>query len=121
MLGSCSVGDHRERPSPRESIPGWASRLQVRVVTVDFLPDLRWTDIGLLGGRALVNCLPRNKTLWRLELAGNNVPGDILRAVGTGTPGCRQLTLFGAGDKADSLGRAQPLREGQLGAWDRDA
>ena len=91
------------------------------MVTVDFLPDLRWNDIGLLGGRALVNCLPRNKTLWRLELAGNNVPGDILRAVGTGTPGCRQLALFGAGDKADSLGWAQPLREGQLGAWDRDA
>uniref|UniRef100_A0A452UP37 Leucine rich repeat containing 45 n=1 Tax=Ursus maritimus TaxID=29073 RepID=A0A452UP37_URSMA len=46
-----------------------------------FLPDLRWNSIGLLGGRALVNCLPRNRTLWRLELAGNNVPGDILRAV----------------------------------------
>ncbi|XP_034881635.1 leucine-rich repeat-containing protein 45 isoform X3 [Mirounga leonina] len=44
-------------------------------------PDLRWNSIGLLGGRALVNSLPRNRTLWRLELAGNNVPGDILRAV----------------------------------------
>ncbi|XP_029782960.1 leucine-rich repeat-containing protein 45 [Suricata suricatta] len=43
--------------------------------------DLRWNDIGLLGGRALVSCLPRNRTLWRLELVGNNVPGDILRAV----------------------------------------
>ncbi|XP_033037523.1 leucine-rich repeat-containing protein 45 isoform X3 [Trachypithecus francoisi] len=46
-----------------------------------FLPDLRWNNIGLLGGRALMNCLPSNRTLWRLDLAGNNVPGDVLRAV----------------------------------------
>lgn len=57
------------------------------LVTTGFLPDLRWNSVGLLGGRALVNCLPRNRTLWRLELAGNNVPGDILRAVGMGTRG----------------------------------
>ncbi|XP_039715741.1 leucine-rich repeat-containing protein 45 isoform X4 [Pteropus medius] len=44
-------------------------------------PDLRWNNIGLLGGRALANCLPSNRTLWRLELAGNSVPSDILRAV----------------------------------------
>ncbi|XP_054939561.1 leucine-rich repeat-containing protein 45 isoform X1 [Physeter macrocephalus] len=48
---------------------------------LDFLPDLRWNHIGLLGGRALVNCLPSNRTLWKLELAGNSIPGDILRAV----------------------------------------
>lgn len=30
----------------------------------------------------MVNCLHSNKTLKRLELAGNNVPGDILKAVG---------------------------------------
>ncbi|XP_032097155.1 leucine-rich repeat-containing protein 45 isoform X7 [Sapajus apella] len=46
-----------------------------------FLPDLRWNNIGLLGGRALMNCLPSNRTLWRLDLAGNNIPGDVLRAV----------------------------------------
>ncbi|EQB76939.1 leucine-rich repeat-containing protein 45 [Camelus ferus] len=46
-----------------------------------FLSDLRWNHIGLLGGRALVNCLPSNRTLWRLELAGNSIPGDVLRAV----------------------------------------
>ncbi|XP_077022369.1 leucine-rich repeat-containing protein 45 isoform X2 [Tamandua tetradactyla] len=50
-------------------------------LTTSFLPDLRWNNVGLLGGRALVNCLPSNRTLWSLELAGNNVPGDILRAV----------------------------------------
>ncbi|XP_049557447.1 leucine-rich repeat-containing protein 45 isoform X5 [Orcinus orca] len=48
---------------------------------LDFPPDLRWNHIGLLGGRALVNCLPSNRTLWKLELAGNSIPGDILRAV----------------------------------------
>jgi len=30
----------------------------------------------------LLNCLHSNKTLKRLELAGNNVPSDILKAVG---------------------------------------
>ncbi|XP_033037522.1 leucine-rich repeat-containing protein 45 isoform X2 [Trachypithecus francoisi] len=45
------------------------------------LGNLRWNNIGLLGGRALMNCLPSNRTLWRLDLAGNNVPGDVLRAV----------------------------------------
>ncbi|XP_055650037.1 leucine-rich repeat-containing protein 45 isoform X3 [Falco peregrinus] len=45
------------------------------------LVDLRWNNIGLLGGRALLNCLHSNKTLKRLELAGNNVPSDILKAV----------------------------------------
>lgn len=47
-----------------------------------FCIDLRWNNIGLLGGRALLNCLHSNKTLKRLELAGNNVPSDILKAVG---------------------------------------
>lgn len=59
-------------------------------MTTGFLPDLRWNNIGLLGGRALVSCLPSNRTLWRLELAGNSVPSDVLRAVGKGA-------LFGAG------------------------
>ena len=43
-----------------------------------------------------MNCLPSNRTLWRLELAGNNVPSDVLRAVGKGT----QLQ---AGRRADFL------------------
>lgn len=30
----------------------------------------------------MLNCLHSNKTLKRLELAGNNVPSDILKAVG---------------------------------------
>lgn len=44
--------------------------------------DLRWNNIGLLGGRALLNCLHSNRALRQLELAGNNVPSDILKAVG---------------------------------------
>lgn len=63
-------------------------------MTTGFLPDLRWNNIGLLGGRALVNCLPSNRTLWKLDLAGNNIPGDILRAVGMGTRGCYLLTSW---------------------------
>lgn len=73
----------RKHPGPGQLCPG-----AFHLVTTGFLPDLRWNSIGLLGGRALVNSLPRNRTLWRLELAGNNVPGDILRAVGMGTQGC---------------------------------
>lgn len=44
--------------------------------------DLRWNNVGLLGGRALLNCLHSNRALRQLELAGNNVPSDILKAVG---------------------------------------
>lgn len=29
----------------------------------------------------MVNCLSSNRILWRLELAGNNIPSDVLRAV----------------------------------------
>lgn len=46
------------------------------------LPDLRWNNLGLLGGRALLGCFPGNRALRRLELAGNNIPGDVFRAVG---------------------------------------
>lgn len=73
------------RTCPQRKHPG-LGRLcpgALRLVTAGVLPDLRWNNIGLLGGRALVNSLPRNRALWRLELAGNNIPGDVLRAVGT--------------------------------------
>ena len=81
----------------------WAGPALPPLATPHFFPDLRWNHIGLLGGRALVNCLPSNRTLWKLELAGNNIPGDILRAVGMGTWGCWQIALFEAGHRADSL------------------
>lgn len=81
----------------------WAGPALPPLATPHFLPDLRWNHIGLLGGRALVNCLPSNRTLWKLELAGNNIPGDILRAVGMGRWGCWQIALFEAGHRTDSL------------------
>jgi len=44
--------------------------------------DLRWNNVGLVGGRALLAALDHNKTLTRLLLAGNNVPADVLRSIG---------------------------------------
>ena len=44
--------------------------------------DLRWNNVGLLGGRAIVEMLQTNKILTRIELAGNNIPADILKAIG---------------------------------------
>lgn len=46
------------------------------------LLDLRWNNIGLIGGRALLNALDYNKTLVRLDLAGNNTPCDVLKSIG---------------------------------------
>ena len=46
------------------------------------LADLRWNNIGLVGGRALLAAFNQNKTLTRLPLAGNNVPADVLQAIG---------------------------------------
>lgn len=45
--------------------------------------DLRWNNCGLLGGRALLEMLQSNKVLSRLELAGNNVPSDVLKSIET--------------------------------------
>jgi len=44
--------------------------------------DLRWNNVGLLGGRELLKAFDYNKTLARLSLAGNNVPTDVLKAIG---------------------------------------
>ena len=44
--------------------------------------DLRWNNIGLLGGRSLLDALQQNRTVLQLEMAGNNIPSDILRAIG---------------------------------------
>ncbi|KAK3089984.1 hypothetical protein FSP39_008219 [Pinctada imbricata] len=46
--------------------------------------DLRWNSVGLLGGRALLEMLQTNKMVCRIELAGNNIPGDVLKALDTG-------------------------------------
>uniref|UniRef100_A0A8P4K7T1 Leucine rich repeat containing 45 n=1 Tax=Dicentrarchus labrax TaxID=13489 RepID=A0A8P4K7T1_DICLA len=36
--------------------------------------DLRWNNIGLLGGRSLLEALQNNKSIVQLEMAGNNIP-----------------------------------------------
>lgn len=66
-----------------------------------FFLDLRWNNIGFLGGRVLVNCFFSNRILWRLELVGNSVFGDIFRVVGMGISGCRWFVVFGVGYKVD--------------------
>lgn len=44
--------------------------------------DLRWNNIGLLGGRSLLEALQKNTSLVQLEMAGNNIPSDTLRGLG---------------------------------------
>lgn len=46
------------------------------------ISDLRWNNIGLMGGRAILAALESNKTLVRLDLLGNNIPNDIMKAIG---------------------------------------
>ena len=56
--------------------------------------DLRWNSIGLMGGRALLAALDHNKTVTRMQLAGNNIPADVLRSVGKLCLDYCQLSLF---------------------------
>ncbi|KAJ3367784.1 Leucine-rich repeat-containing protein 45 [Kappamyces sp. JEL0680] len=43
--------------------------------------DMRWNSCGLLGGRAFADLLQCNRTMVDLELAGNEVPEDILQNI----------------------------------------
>lgn len=45
--------------------------------------DLRWNNVGLIGGRQLLSALDSNHTVVKMELAGNNTPNDILKSIGT--------------------------------------
>ena len=45
--------------------------------------DLRWNNIGVIGGRALLSALTRNHTLLTLSVEGSNVPKDMVEAIGT--------------------------------------
>ncbi|KAA8581161.1 hypothetical protein FQN60_002742 [Etheostoma spectabile] len=40
-----------------------------------------WNNIGLLGGRTLLEALQKNHSIVQLEMAGNNIPSDTLRAL----------------------------------------
>lgn len=44
--------------------------------------DLRWNNVGLLGGRSLLDALQKNTSLVQLEMAGNNIPSDTLKGLG---------------------------------------
>lgn len=48
-----------------------------------FYLDLRWNNIGVIGGRAFLDILKWNKTLMYLDLTGNELPEDVHRAIGS--------------------------------------
>lgn len=56
--------------------------IEVEIKLLYIFVDLRWNNVGLLGGRAILEMLQTNKTVSRLELAGNNIPSDILKSIG---------------------------------------
>ena len=59
------------------------SKLEVTVhLQVCFISDLRWNQVGLIGGRALLTSLDINKSLVKMELSGNNTPADIMKSIG---------------------------------------
>ena len=43
--------------------------------------DLRWNNLGISGGKALLEGLQRNGSMIELMLAGNKVSDETLRAV----------------------------------------
>jgi hypothetical protein len=47
-----------------------------------FLLDLRWNNIGYIGGQALADAMKMNYFLGYLEVAGNGVPEEIMTAIG---------------------------------------
>ena len=44
--------------------------------------DLRWNNLGVLGGRKLLGALRNNSSLVKLRLEGNGIPSDITDAIG---------------------------------------
>lgn len=52
--------------------------------------DLRWNNIGVIGGRALLSSLARNHTLLTLAVDGSNVPSDMVQAIGT----CNDISCY---------------------------
>ncbi|XP_026207612.1 leucine-rich repeat-containing protein 45 [Anabas testudineus] len=56
-------------------------KLLESLLSLPVLTDLRWNNIGLLGGRSLLEALQKNKSVVKLEMAGNNIPSDTLKAL----------------------------------------
>ena len=47
-----------------------------------FSVDLRWNNIGIIGGNSLLDLLKTNTTLSKIDLQGNHVPKEIIKAIG---------------------------------------
>jgi len=60
--------------------------------------DLRWNNVGLIGGRALLVLCETNATIDDLQLIGNNIPEDIMQSIGIFKNQCNfshsQLMIF---------------------------
>eukprot|EP00094_Tigriopus_californicus_P004289 TCALIF_04135-PA protein Name:"Similar to Lrrc45 Leucine-rich repeat-containing protein 45 (Mus musculus)" AED:0.03 eAED:0.01 QI:0/0.71/0.25/0.87/0.85/0.87/8/236/639 len=57
-----------------------ANSLQMGVSTLKNL-DLRWNNIGSLGGQAFLDALKTNRKLLSIQLEGNQIPSEILSAI----------------------------------------
>lgn len=51
--------------------------------------DLRWNHAGLVGGQALVDMMHKNKVIQRVETKGNEIPDELVRALGITQPKAR--------------------------------
>uniref|UniRef100_A0A6Q2XK18 Leucine rich repeat containing 45 n=1 Tax=Esox lucius TaxID=8010 RepID=A0A6Q2XK18_ESOLU len=75
---------------------------------------VRWNNIGLLGGRSFLEALQQNRTLTHLQMAGNNIPSDTLKALEQGMDhnSDRQSTLRESRSRTQVLSKEiQNLKE----------
>ena len=59
-----------------------ACYLQIHVNSLCLSLDLRWNNVGVLGGRKLLSALRSSGSLVGLRLEGNSIPSDIVEAIG---------------------------------------
>ena len=43
--------------------------------------DLRWNNLGVLGGKSFLRAMEHNSTVRSIKLGGNHIPEDILFAI----------------------------------------
>lgn len=55
--------------------------------------DLRWNNVGLIGGRAILSLCQSNSTLNDFQLIGNNIPEDIMQSIGMHIPFFFQMIM----------------------------
>lgn len=67
------------------SVDRWLTPVELdRNISILF-KDLRWNNVGLVGGRAFLTLCQTNKTLSDVNLIGNNVPDEIMQSIGEST------------------------------------